>query len=290
VVAIGCLVAGFLAGDRADLFYDGPQMTDASAEPSTPRPPVAVGMISKSYEATDSSTGFDFELPVLNSSMEDIWVRGVAVVGLAAPVTTDYGPKVSPGAWEVLEFEAPADCSRPLPIEVFEVGLRVETPSGIDDVEVRLPYGGAAALLEYQRAVCTRAAPLDRGDLTGVWALQTVYGPETYMEGELLMRFNRDGSYAVDWEDGLFSRDVDVWGTYRIMGRLLTLMPRGGAVCGFGDNSMWRPAVDAEEGLLTMVWLGGGCPDGEGSVWIARRVLLASGLPEKPSGTGQTHR
>jgi hypothetical protein len=222
--------------------------------------------------------------------MEEIWVRGVAVVGLESPMTTDYGPKISPGAWEILEFEAPADCSRPLPIDVFEVGLRVETSSGIDDVEVRLPYDGAAALLEYQRAVCAGAAPVDRGDLAGVWALQTVYGPETYMEGELLMRFNRDGSYAMDFEGGLFSRDVDVWGTYRIERRLLTLMPRSGAVCGLGDNSTWRPAVDAEEGSLTMVWLGGGCPDGEGSVWIARRVLLDVGLPEEPSSTGQTPR
>ena len=275
-VAVVCLVGGFLAGDRANIFGNEREST---ATP--PAAPIAVGTIGKSYDAV---TGFDFELPVLNSGEEQIDVEEVELVGLESRVTTTYAPEISPGEWRVLELQVPADCSTQRPDDISAVRLRVKRPSGTGDVEVRLPYDGAAVLLDYHRAICTRSPPVDRGDLAGVWALQTAYGPETYLEGLLLMRFNADGTYVWDPEGGLFSGDRAVWGTYQIRGRLLVMMPQGGFACGPRDISTWRAAVDDQEDALTMVGQRGSrCPDGEG-VWIARRVLLDDGLPTEPVG------
>jgi len=274
-VAGVCLVAGFLAGDRADVFAYGGE--SATAAPS--RLSVAVGAIDKSYGA---STGFDFELPVLNSGEEQMQVEEVDLVGLGSRVTETYTPEIAPGEWKVLGLQVPADCSTPPPADFFAVRLRVERPSGTGDIEVPLPYDGATVMLDYHRAVCTRSAPVDRGDLAGVWALQTAYGPETYLEGLLLMRFNADGTYVWDHEGGLFSGDYAARGTYHIRGRLLVMMPEGGYACGPAETSTWQPAVDDPESMLTMEWRRGGCPDGEGSVWIARRVLRSQGLPTQP--------
>jgi hypothetical protein len=274
-VAGACLVGGFLAGDRVNIFGDD---LESTAAPSGPL--IAVGSIDKSY---DAATGFEFELPVLNSSEERIQVRKIDLVGLASRVTETYTPEIFPGEWKVLELEVPADCSEPPPADISMIRLRVERPSGTDDIEVRLPYNGAAVLLDYHGAVCRRAAPVDRGDLAGVWALQTGYGPETDLESSLVMRFTADGTYVWDFDGGLFSGDKAVWGTYRIRGRLLVFMPEGGSLCGPRDISTWRAAVDDQEGVLTMVWRAGTCPDGEG-VWIARRILRDNGLPPAPGG------
>jgi hypothetical protein len=68
------------------------------------------------------------------------------------------------------------------------------------------------------------------------------------------------------------------------------MMPKGGYFCGRREIATWRPAVDDQENLLTMVWQRR-CPDRDGvapyplgpqAVWIARRVLLDDGLPTEP--------
>jgi hypothetical protein len=170
-VAGVCLVGGFLAGDRANVFGDDLESTAA------PRAyPIAVGTIEKAY---DADTGFDFELPVLNSGEEQIQVEAVDLVGLGSRVTETYTTEISPGEWRVVELQVPADCSTPPPDDISAVRLRVERPSGTGDIEVRPPDDGATVLLDYHRAVCTRSAPVDQEDLAGVWALQTAYGPET---------------------------------------------------------------------------------------------------------------
>lgn len=278
-VAAVCLVGGFLAGDRATVFGDDPAST---APPSAP--PIAVGVIDKSYNA---SHGFDFTLPVLNSSEEALRVKEVDLVGLGSQVLETYTPEISPDAWRVLEFQVPADCSTPPPAEISTIRLSVERPSGSDDIDIPLPYDGAAVVLDYHQAFCTRSAPVDRSDLAGVWSLQTAYGPETWAEGTLLMRFATDGTYVWDFAGGrLFSTDPAVWGTYHIRKRRLTFIPEGGLACRpLRDNvSTWRAAVDSQEGgVLTMVWRSGLCFDGDG-LWIARRALLDQGLPPVPGG------
>jgi len=274
-VAALCLVGGFLAGDRADIFGETHESTAAPPPPS-----VAVGTIAKSY---DADTGFDFELPVQNTGEDQIDVEGVDLVGLGSRVTTTYTPEIAPGEWRLLEFRAPADCSTPSPADIAAVRLRVESPSGTGDIKVRLPYDGAAVMLDYHRVVCTRSAPASRGDLAGVWVLQTAYGPETDLEGTLLMRFTSDGTYVWDFEGSLFlsSGNQAVRGSYHIRGRQLVFMPEGG-FCPPRDISTWRTTVDDRAGVLTMVGQRGSrCPDGEG-VWIARRVLVDDGLPSEP--------
>jgi hypothetical protein len=201
-------------------------------------------------------------------------------------VTEIYTPDISPDAWRVLDLRVPADCSTPTPADISTIRLSVERPSGTDDIEVRLPYHGAEVLLDYHRAFCTRSAPVDRADLAGVWSLQTAYGPETWAEGTLVMRFTTDGTYVWDFAGGrLFSDYPAVWGTYHLRGRLITFKPKGGVACTplRANVSTWRAAVDdRREGTLTMVWRRGLCFDGDG-LWIARRALLDQGLPPTPA-------
>jgi hypothetical protein len=220
---------------------------------------------------------------VFNASEEEIQVRKVELVGLGSPVPMTYTPDIPPDSWRVLGLRVPPDCSTPAPNDIPAIRLRVQRPSGTNDIDVRLPYHGAAPLLDYHQAVCTRSAAVDRRDLAGVWVLQTAYGSESALEGSLLMRFTADGTYVWDFEGGLFSGPPAVWGTYQLQGggRLLVFTPAGGLACGPRDISTWRTAVDDEDDVLTMVWRRGICPDGDG-VWIARRVLRDRGLPTAP--------
>ena len=143
-------------------------------------------------------------------------------------------------------------------------------------------------MLDYHRAVCARPASVERADLAGVWAVQTVFGStENELEGVLLMRFEADGTYAWDPDGALFAGEQAAWGTYQIHGRLLVMRPEGGYFCGRGEIATWRPAVDDQDGVLTMVWRRI-CPDEDGvsphplgphAVWIARRVLPGRALP-----------
>jgi hypothetical protein len=154
----------------------------------------------------------------------------------------------------------------------------VRTSSGLRDSSVALP-DSAEALLEYRGAVCAPSVPIRPDQLTGVWLLEEVYGRLTSIEGALLMRFNRDGTFAADPEGLLFAGGQAVRGTYRVDGALLRITAKAGYACLRGERNTWRASISAD-GRLQMAFVRGrGCSTRAGEVWIARRVLADTGLP-----------
>ncbi len=101
-----------------------------------------------------------------------------------------------------------------------------------------------------------------------------------------MMRFNPDGTFVMDPDGGLFAGRQAVWGSYRLDGALLTTTAEGGYVCETdpSDRASWVASIAADGKLRLALKPGSRCPDGDGDVWIARRVLLDIGLPSLPPG------
>lgn len=277
LVGVGalCLVVGFLAGGRTDLLP-----RTSGADESSSAMLLTAGAVMKGAGG-GSTDGDDFEVPLYNRSDEKFDVTVVDLDGWSSGLQSST-TAIPPATWGVVTFSAPADCSDPLRRDVRSVRLRLRTSSGVSDEELPLP-GGGDELITYHEAWCAPGAPVRPKDLAGVWMLETVYGQWTSLEGLHLMRFDRDGTFVVDPEGGLFSGDRGVWGDYRLDGEVITLVTDGGYACGPGSEATARVSVRYENQLV-LAWTGGNCPDGHREVWLARRVMRDVGLPERPPG------
>ena len=85
------------------------------------------------------------------------------------------------------------------------VRLRVQARDGSSVAAPPLP-GRGSALRDYHRAVCASADPVPASELVGVWIVEKVYGPDAWLVGTRLMRFDRDGSFVADREGGALLR------------------------------------------------------------------------------------
>jgi hypothetical protein len=266
------LVLGLVVGDRTDLF-DSVRDPDAGTRPAA----MTIGAITQARDT--ASTGWDFELPVLNQSDSVIDVDLLGFEGVTSPFTSARARQIAPRAWRVIKFSAPANCDDPVSSAVSSVRLRVRGgPGGRDDVTKALP-GEGRALVDYDRAVCGSGIRVLPADLAGVWIIERAYGPNMDLTGVQLMRFTREGDYVADPEGRLLSGESAVRGKWRLRGELLTISVQNSFGCGAGAEQTWRLTVDATY-RLSMVWLRGDCPEGqEGNIWILRRVLSDGGLP-----------
>ena len=77
------------------------------------------------------------------------------------------------------------------------VRLRVQAADGSSVVAPPLP-GRGSAVRGYHRAVCASADPVPESELVGVWIVEKVYGPDTWLVGTRQLRFDRDGSFVAD--------------------------------------------------------------------------------------------
>jgi hypothetical protein len=226
--------------------------------------------------------GADFELPVYNSTNAHVDVTLLALEGASSSLSSDTKRDISPGEWTVLPFSVSPNCDRVGRRPIPSVKLRLRTAVDRSETSLPLPEQGKV-LLDYQTAICAVGPTIGPRQLLGVWILQDVYGPDTYLSGLHLMRFSRDGSFAADPEGGVDSRDVAVRGHYRLRNELLTIEMDRGYACAAGTHVTWRLALDDNDHqLMSMVWINGNCPDGApGDLWVARRVLRPAGIPKE---------
>ncbi len=271
------LVVGFLIGGPADVLNRAATATDDLSSGS----PLALGPIRVVLEGPVA--GADFELPVYNSTKSRVDVTLLALEGASSSLRSDTRRDIAPGEWTVLPFAVSPNCDRRGRSPISSARLRLRTAGDRSETSVPLPEQGKV-LLDYQAALCTVGATIGPSRLVGVWIVQDVYGPDTYLSGLHLMRFGRDGSFAADPEGGLDSSDVGVRGHYLLRNELLTIEVDGGYGCEAGTHATWRLALDDNDNqLMSMVWINGDCPDGApGDLWVARRVLRPAGIPKQP--------
>ncbi len=266
------VVVGLVVGGRSDLL-DRAQHPDAGTRTTA----MTIGPIAQARDT--ASTGWDFELPVLNQSDSVIDADLVGFEGVNSPFTSARARQIAPRAWRVIKFSAPANCDDPVSSIISTVRLRVRGgPGGAADLTLALP-GQGEALADYDRAACGSGISVLPRDLAGVWIIERAYGPNMDLTGAQLMRFTRGGDYVADPAGRLLSGESAVRGRWRLRGELLTISVQNSFGCGAGAEQTWRLTVDATY-RLSMSWLRGDCPEGqEGNIWILRRVLSDGGLP-----------
>jgi hypothetical protein len=242
---------------------------------------VAVGPIRVVLEGP--ADGADFELPVFNSLNTRVDATLLALEGGGSPLRSETTGRIAPGTWAEIPFSISPNCDsrgrRPVPL--VKLGLRTSD----DRVEQSLPLPEEGkVLLDYHEAFCASGPTIRPSQLHGVWMVEDVYGPDTYLAGVHLMRFGRDGSFVADPEGGLDTDDVGVRGRYRLVNELLDIDVEGGYGCDSPAHVTWRVSLNENDNqLMSMVWIRGDCPDGApGDVWVVRRVLQAAGVPKEP--------
>lgn len=267
VVGLG---VGVWAGRDSDL------LPDRSAGRDKGTPQVAAGAIDQAQQS--ALTGWDFAVPVFNDSDAPVDVSLTELTGLVAPFRSEPAVRLAPSSWGNVRFSVPSNCDTAVPGLIPYVRLRVTTGGDAAVVSVPLQAEGRV-LVDYLRSVCGVGEPVQPGDLAGAWIVERAYGPKRYIAGSQLMRFTRDGAFVADLDGRLLGTDSAVRGRYRLRGEVMVITTKNAFGCGAGANATWRTTLDTD-GRLTMVYLGGDCPEGEqGNVWVSRRVLLDDGLP-----------
>jgi hypothetical protein len=244
-------------------------------EPAS-RPSLAVGMVSDVL--AESSSEYDFELPVFNATATPVDAKLVAFDDATWAVDSGTAGNIAGGTWGVIQFSVAANCDALSPGPMKSVRLRMQTPAGASFTALPLP-GRGLALRAYHQAVCASADTVPARELVGVWVVEKVYGSDAWVDENHLVRFAPDGSFAADDEDKLYTDEVEVWGRYRLEGELVTVDVTGAVTgCVAPSTATWR--VTVRDGRMSMVWVRGVCPSGEpGNAWVLKRVLHSDRVP-----------
>lgn len=273
VAAAAGLAVGLVVGERTHLTGAGFISSDRAAAPVTTGP---VGQVTEG-----PGQRWDFELPVFNSTGEEIDVSLVTFDTFPSPLRSARVQNLSPGTWGVLPFSVTPNCDKRAPRALLSARVRVHTTDGSSETDVQLP-GGGEVLLDHHRTFCSSADPVDPDEISGVWMVEKVYGKDTDLVEPRMMRFGPDGSFFADQQGELFTEDVDQRGSYRLQGELLVIDVEGGYLCPAGAQVAWRVTAEGSD-RMSMVWVRGDCADGApGDAWVAQRVLRDTGLPRQP--------
>ncbi len=254
-------------------------------EQPSPTTEVVPGPVEKTFARGDH--GPQFGVQVFNDGEQTVTVTGLAFADLRSEVVDVREAQLTPGSWGQVAFSAPPDCSAGAPTTLSSVSVTLRTSAGHAVRTLALP-GGGETLLDYHAALCSPNARPSADALVGVWALEEAF-PSDELEGLLLMRFGRDGTFAADPEGVmLLDEERGVEGRYRFHRGRLVISVVSGYGCTPGDRSVWRPVVLEVGGnstsghtpLMALSWVGGECPDdGRGMVWLMRRIIDETDTP-----------
>jgi hypothetical protein len=197
-------------------------------------------------------------------------------------VTSGTAENLAGGTWGNIQFSVAANCDTLAPGSMVSVRLRMQTRDGSSVTALPLP-GRGMALRDYHSAMCANADSAPARELVGAWLVEKVYGTDDWLDMNLLLRFDRDGSFFADDEGELYTDEVEVRGRYRLEGELLTINVTGaGLGCVAPSTATWR--VTVRDAQMSMVWVRGVCPSGEtGDARVLRRVQSASSMPKPPN-------
>ncbi|MGH3333525.1 MAG: hypothetical protein ACRDPJ_19680 [Nocardioidaceae bacterium] len=255
-LAVLLLGAGALAGYQA-------QESASHPAPAGRRGPVLVaGMVEKDTRLTSGS----FVLPLHNGTRKVVKILDVDLEGWASVA---HAVSIPPGSWGTVQLDLTVNC-RSTPYATRDIIVRA-TAGGGEFAEV-LPMPGLPSDLneEVSRrcSVPTGSVPA-RKELLGTWLVERAH----QFAGEMLIRLNRDGTFAMDPENQLFT-DPGARGTFTLHGDWVALHTRGGSDCEAGDEAIWRVSLleSGELRIRHMTYYDGWCRIEAGEVWIAKRV------------------
>lgn len=278
LVGAGTLV-GLVAGLLVGILVGGTTGIPGSAEDQPPsRASVTVGVISETVEG--SVEGWDFELPVFNATAAPVGIELVGLDGANFSLTSGEEENLAAGTWGSIPFSVTANCDAFGPGPLASVRLRVQARGGSSLASSPLPDRGSA-VRGYHRAVCASADPVPASRLVGLWIVERVYGPNTWLTGTRTLRFSSDGFFVAVPEGERYSDGAGSRGRYRLEGELLTVGVFRNDGCAAPSTATWRVTVRKDE--MSMVWVHGVCPSGEaGDAWVLRRVSDPGRVPGSP--------
>lgn len=272
------LVVGLVLGLVPDWRGDA---SDGVSAPDLPGFDIQAGAV----ETTDELGGHgpEFALRLLNRGDEDVTVTGLRFEQLPTDLV-DFEPAVlRPGAWGSLHFAAPPDCFTGVPAALSTARLTLQEDGERYGRTVEVA-GEGRRLLDYQQALCASGGPARPDDLIGMWMLDDTFSSSD-LEGALLWRFHRDGTFVADPEGLMFlDEQRAVEGRYSLRrGRLVTDVHSGYA-CSRGDRAVWRATMMSTAPdrvpLMALAWQGGRCPTEAPSVaWVLRRIVDGTDTP-----------
>jgi hypothetical protein len=270
------VVVGLVVGLGVGLLVGVSTVSTGRAEGKpAPKAPVAAGVVTEALEG--STGGWNFELPVFNATTGPVDISLVSLEGANFTLTSGRETDLAPGTWGTVPFSVVANCDVASPGALTSARLRVRAQDGSSVAALPLP-GRGSAVKGYHRVVCASADPIPSSELVGVWTVEKVYGPDTWLVGTRQIRFERDGSFVVDRRGGLSSDGVGARGRYRLEGELLTVGVYRSDGCQAPSTATWRVTIRGDQ--MSMVWIHGVCPGGEpGSAWVLRRTLQGAGSP-----------
>jgi hypothetical protein len=228
------------------------------------------------------ASDWDFQLPVFNATTVPVDARLVAFEDSTLTVRSGTAENLAGGTWGQIPFSVAANCDTPAPGAMVSVRLRLQTGDGSSVAALPLP-GRGMALRDYHSTMCASAEQVPARDLVGVWLVNRVYGSDSWLDMNLLLRFDRDGSFFADDEGELYTDEVEVRGRYRLEGELLTIdVTAAGLGCPAPSTATWR--VTVRDAQMSMVWVRGVCPGGEaGDARVLRRVGDPGRVPGSPN-------
>ena len=230
-----------------------------------------IALAVSTFEANRASAyaGPEFVVSIDNVGDRDVRVTDVALPGWqasSAPVTI-----AAPGSAQV-RVDVRVDCRQtPPPTDAVIVHA---TSSGQATVQtLRLAAIPAVLTGEYVR-LCA-SPPLrapSRRDLDGAWSVDDT----NIYARQMLIKFNPDGTFAMDRYTMLFDRP-GAYGRFTYRAGNLTLAVQGGQECRPGDRSRWQVGL-MNNGRLRMTVISvdhGRCGMAAGEVWVGHRVSPA---------------
>ena len=268
-VAAAGLLVGYVAGGRAESAPDPPAPAD---QVRLAAGPIATLPSGGRAGWSRPATGWWFEVPIHNGTLDDVSVRIVAVPDWDVPIERSDEVEISAGAWEEVRFTPEVECdSPPFTVRTVTVQARSRTSTRRTELALATP---SMVMGDYHLAACTPASTLTPAQLAGVWILDETGGNVSWLADMFLIEFRRDGSFAWDAEGKLLRAVPGGRGHYVAREDQLRLRMTGGSACRPGDSFTWWTRILPDHRLhLELDRSTGSCTGSPGEEWVLRRVL-----------------
>lgn len=274
-IAALCLALGAVAGVQIDNALNDGQATQ-EAEEVPPR--LTAGVI----QANPNPVGdLPFVVPLHNGAEDDVTVESIELVGWPTDSNRAEGILIPYDSWAMVPLDVEVDCDE---AAVATRRILIFTTSEAGAFEQLLLMPTTPRLLFDERERLCRdpdGTVPTRQDLIGTWLVDE--GRD--FAGEMLIRLNDDGTFAMDPGLSLFGDDPGAFGTFTLTGPGLAMEVSGGSDCRRGDRSVWNVTLlpDGRLHIRHLTYHDSWCRIDEGEVWIARRVAENTAPQAGPS-------
>ncbi|HET6626271.1 MAG TPA: hypothetical protein VFG63_07765 [Nocardioidaceae bacterium] len=263
--SLGAAVLLLLVGGAGGIGLAG---TDTDPRPAPAPAPegfhVTAGAV---HRVDDGSAGPEFVVYLHNSGESTVRVLDVFPRGWhgSAPTAT-----LPPDRWTSVGFDVDVDCAA-TDAATDELVVQTESANGPVPHVVQLATGSRALAAERSRLCPTERGRIPAADeLAGIWILDRA----GWLTAQLLVEFDRDGTFAMDLEDNLFTDHPAAAGRYTLTGDRLAITFLRGDLCGVQQRVVWQVRVlrGGRLWIRHLAYSDGSCSVPVGLVWRAHRI------------------